>query len=110
MPWSSEFITCVMGGWYLFIRRDHHTKMLSRTLRKEDEKTKSMEESGEQCTVIFAKIVPEPVLHTHTQTHTHSLAGSVTINAKTTEYSPGSSMTNNNRSVHRRERVLLGQK
>ncbi len=42
-----------------------------------------MEDSGEQCTVVFAQSVKEP----------HSIAGSVTIHAKTTVHcSPGSSM------------------
>jgi hypothetical protein len=55
----------------------HRTKMLSRTLRKVEEKTKSMDESRDQCTVVFAQIVTETAGGKgysrplpHTQTHT----------------------------------------
>jgi hypothetical protein len=63
----------------------------------------AMEESGEQCTVVFAHIFTEPVGWRGEGsvkqplplplTRTHLLAGSVTINAKTTvQCSPGYSM------------------
>ncbi len=46
-----------------------------------------IEEPGEQRSVVFAYIVMEPdnsTPHSNPSTHTHSLSGSVTINAKTT--------------------------
>jgi hypothetical protein len=59
-----------------------------------------LEEPGEQCTVVFAQIVTERACARGggnppppQPPSTHSLAGSVTINAKTTvHFSPDSSM------------------
>jgi hypothetical protein len=60
----------------------------------------TMEESGEQCTLsslhkklLRIRLVRGPAILHPPSTHTHSLDGSVTINAKTTVHdSPGSSM------------------
>ncbi len=58
---------------------------------REKRRVSVMEETGEQCTVVFVSIVTEQTnvgrggqYSTPTHTHTNTLAGSVTIYAKTT--------------------------
>ncbi len=62
----------------IYVSNRYPTKKLSKECDILGPWVFTMEESREQCTVVFAKIVMEPAKHTN------SLAGSATIYAKTT--------------------------